>query len=253
MISRDHHHANCWLIGESIREIYQGVGCQYRPKDIIADIRNKFGVGISYGKTWRAREFVLSSIRGSPEESYSALPSYCYVLEHKNPDTITAIGHVDDLVVDLDRHNNIEKVVRKLFLMQAMADGEPRVRYNTSSTYEVEAINLMKYAHMSCSSLCSKYYTLNSLLSSYAESIYLPGHQRDWMIPDDISSRVVLPPKTRRLAGIPRNERILSGGESKHRWRCGRCGDYGHNRKSCKRHIPLHYQNDNSGHIEIGM
>ena len=152
-------------------------------------------------------------------------------------------------------------------------DGELRVRYNTSSTYEVEAINSMKYnvkyngvsdnvnlhnhsctcrwfdldyiscshaivtcryAHMSCSSLCSKYYTLNSLLSSYAESIYLPGHQRDWMILDDISSRVVLPPKTRRLAGIPRNERILSGGESKHRWRCGRCGDYGHNRKSCK-------------------
>ena len=31
-----------------------------------------------------------------------------------------AIGHVDDLVVVLDRHNNIEKVVRKLFLMQAM-------------------------------------------------------------------------------------------------------------------------------------
>ncbi|RVW54259.1 hypothetical protein CK203_080126 [Vitis vinifera] len=155
MISRDHRHASCWLIGESIREIYQGVGHQYRPKDIVADIRNKFGVGISYGKTWRAREFALSSIRGSLEESYSALPSYCYVLEHKNLDTIT-------------------------------------------------------------------------------ESIYLPGHQRDWMILDDISSRVVLPPKTRRLAGIPRNERILSGGESKHRWRCGRCGDYGHNRKSCK-------------------
>ena len=89
MISRDHRHASCWLIGESIREIYQGVGHQYRPKDIVADIRNKFGVGISYGKTWRAREFALSSIRGSLEESYSALPSYCYVLEQNNPSTIT--------------------------------------------------------------------------------------------------------------------------------------------------------------------
>ena len=29
MISRDHHHASSWLIGESIREIYQGVGRQY--------------------------------------------------------------------------------------------------------------------------------------------------------------------------------------------------------------------------------
>ena len=113
-----------------------------------------------------------------------------------------------------------------------MADRELRVRYNTSSTYEVEVINSIKYnvkyngvsdhvnlhnqsctcrhidldhilcshaiatcryAHMSCYPLCSKYYTMNSLLSSYAESIYPPGHQRDWMIPNDISSRVLLP------------------------------------------------------------
>ena len=38
MISRDHRHARSGLIGESIREKYEGVGCQYRPKDIIVDI-----------------------------------------------------------------------------------------------------------------------------------------------------------------------------------------------------------------------
>ncbi|RVW79478.1 hypothetical protein CK203_050069 [Vitis vinifera] len=85
------------------------------------------------------------------------------------------------------------------------ADGELRVRY----------------AHMSCYPLCSKYYTVNSLLSSYAESIYPPRHQTDWMIPDDIGSRVVLPPKTRRPTGRPRKERIPSGGEGKRRQRCG--------------------------------
>ena len=106
---------------------------------------------------------------------------------------------------------------------------------------------------MSSYPLCSKYYIVNSLLSSYVEYIYPPRHQRDWMIFDDISSRVVLPPKTRRLIGRPRKERIPLGGEGKRRQQCGRCGDYGHNRKSCKRPIPLHYQNDNSGHIEIGM
>ena len=94
---------------------------------------------------------------------------------------------------------------------------------------------------------------MNSLLSSYAESIYPPGHQRDWMIPDDVSSRVVLPPKTRRLVGRPRKERIPLGGESKRRRRSARCGDYGHNRKSCKRPLSQHYQNGNSGHTEIGM
>ena len=90
MISRDHRHASSGLIGESMIQIYEGVSCQYRPKDIIADIRSKCDVVISYDKVWRAREIALSSIRGAPEESYSALPSYCYVLEQKNPSTITA-------------------------------------------------------------------------------------------------------------------------------------------------------------------
>ncbi|RVX02362.1 hypothetical protein CK203_028369 [Vitis vinifera] len=95
MMSRDNRHASSWLVGESMRQTYQ-VGHQYRPKDIIGDIRNKYGVQISYDKAWRAREFALNSIRGSPQESYDALPSYCYMLEQKNPRTIT------DIVTDVD-------------------------------------------------------------------------------------------------------------------------------------------------------
>ena len=92
------------------------------------------------------------------------------------------------------------------------------MRYNTPSTCEVESINLMeynvkynglsdqvnlqthsctcrpfdfdhipcshaivacRYAQMSCYSLCSKYYTVNSLLASYTESIYPLGHRKD--------------------------------------------------------------------------
>ena len=55
MISHDHRHASSGLIGESIREIYEGVSHQCRPKDIIADIRSKYDMGISYDKAWRAR------------------------------------------------------------------------------------------------------------------------------------------------------------------------------------------------------
>ena len=50
MISRNHRHTSSGLIGESIREIYKGVGLQYRPKDIIVDIQSKYDVGISYDK-----------------------------------------------------------------------------------------------------------------------------------------------------------------------------------------------------------
>ncbi|WJZ85788.1 hypothetical protein VitviT2T_005306 [Vitis vinifera] len=96
MMSRDNRHASSWLIGESIRETYQGVGCEFRPKDIVVDIRKQYGIQISYDKAWRAKELALGSIRGSPEESYNTLPSYCYVLEQKNPGTIT------DIVTDCD-------------------------------------------------------------------------------------------------------------------------------------------------------
>ncbi|RVW41866.1 hypothetical protein CK203_104740 [Vitis vinifera] len=60
------------------------------------DIRKQYGVQISYDKAWRAKELALGSIRGSPEESYNTLSSYCYVLEQKNLGTIT------DIVTDCD-------------------------------------------------------------------------------------------------------------------------------------------------------
>ncbi|KAL6347010.1 hypothetical protein AAG906_012261 [Vitis piasezkii] len=83
MMSWDNHHANSWFVGESMRQTYQV-------------FENKYGVQISYDKAWRAREFALNSIRGSPEESYGALPSYCYMLEQKNP------GMIIDIITDVD-------------------------------------------------------------------------------------------------------------------------------------------------------
>ena len=62
----------------------------------IIDIQSKYGRGINYDKAWRAREFDLSSIASSLEEFYSALPSYCYLLEKKNLGTIT------DIVINQD-------------------------------------------------------------------------------------------------------------------------------------------------------
>ena len=38
MMSHDNQHVNSWLIGERIGETYQGVNCEYRLKDIVANI-----------------------------------------------------------------------------------------------------------------------------------------------------------------------------------------------------------------------
>ena len=87
---------------------------------------------------------------------------------------------------------------------------------------------------------------MNSLISSYSISIYSTRNNKDWVIPKYICYKVVLPPKSQQLVGRPRKERICLGGEVKRARCCGRCGDYGHNRKTCKRPIPLHPRDEHS-------
>ena len=96
------------------------------------------------------------------------------------------------------------------------------------------AIAACRYGNMSCYTLCSQYYMKNSFISLYSKSIYPTGNNKDWVIPENIRCRVVLAPKSRRPTRRPRNERNCSSGEAKRTRCCGRCGDYGHNRKTCK-------------------
>lgn len=55
-------------------------------------MRSKFGINISYGKAWGARENAVDSLRISQEESFAKLSSYCVLLESNNPGTVT---HID--------------------------------------------------------------------------------------------------------------------------------------------------------------
>ena len=62
-----------------------------RPKDIVHDINERYGINIGYNTSWRARWSALTLIRGSPKESFTRLPTYLYNLELQNPGTRTAI------------------------------------------------------------------------------------------------------------------------------------------------------------------
>ncbi|XP_038682385.1 uncharacterized protein LOC119982870 isoform X2 [Tripterygium wilfordii] len=90
-VNRSHMQASGKVIGECIKSKYNGGGRIYRPKDKIQDVRQEFGVNISYDKAWRAREAALKSVRGTPEDSFSYLPHYCAELEKNNPGSITYI------------------------------------------------------------------------------------------------------------------------------------------------------------------
>ncbi|XP_050111795.1 uncharacterized protein LOC126590369 [Malus sylvestris] len=96
VVQRDHRQASSSVVGQFIKSKYEGASRVYRPKDIIEDMRAQVGVNMSYEKAWRAREHAFDMIRGSPEESFAALPAYCAMLESKNPGTITHIETDDN-------------------------------------------------------------------------------------------------------------------------------------------------------------
>ena len=88
--------------------------------------------------------------------------------------------------------------------------------------------------------MCSHYYTADAYRAAYAESIYPLLDEKQWHVPDNVASRIVLPPRwTRRRAGRPRMQRIPSEGEDVIGRRCSRCGGVGHYRQRCTN--PLSY------------
>ncbi|KAH0649762.1 hypothetical protein KY284_029674 [Solanum tuberosum] len=59
----------------------------HTPKDIIADIREFYGVQISYQQAWRAKERALEMIRGKPSTGYRQMPRYIYMLNTVYPNS----------------------------------------------------------------------------------------------------------------------------------------------------------------------
>ncbi|XP_024179315.1 uncharacterized protein LOC112185307 [Rosa chinensis] len=92
IIHRDHRQASSSLIGQFVKSKFEGgTSRMYKPRDMIDDARVQLGVNMGYNKAWRAREATLEIARGSPEESFAILPTYCAMLERKNQGTITHI------------------------------------------------------------------------------------------------------------------------------------------------------------------
>ncbi|XP_062100028.1 uncharacterized protein LOC133805900 [Humulus lupulus] len=115
--------------------------------NIREDIKNDYGIELSYGKSWRCREKALSYVRGTLEASYKKLPSYMFMLQQNilglvldannhlykvafgivdnaNHDSWKyfmsklkkAIGEVEDLTLVSDRHASITHALETIFL-----------------------------------------------------------------------------------------------------------------------------------------
>ncbi|KAL0546066.1 hypothetical protein IC582_015971 [Cucumis melo] len=85
-----------WVVGELIKSKFKGPGRIYKPRDIIEDMRQDYGINMSYEKAWRARENAYERMRGSPEESYNLLRRYGEALKFTNSGTIFHMELEDD-------------------------------------------------------------------------------------------------------------------------------------------------------------
>src|SRR5579859_4770336 len=59
----------------------------YRPVDIVLDIKHELGVDVTYSKALRTREVALELNNGIHEDAYKNLPQYCQDLEAADPKT----------------------------------------------------------------------------------------------------------------------------------------------------------------------
>ncbi|KAI3847009.1 hypothetical protein MKW92_019951 [Papaver armeniacum] len=68
---------------------------QYKPKEILQDIRTQHGVAVSYMQAWRGKERSMAAVHGTFEEGYSLLPAYCEQVRKTNPGSIASVfvGH----------------------------------------------------------------------------------------------------------------------------------------------------------------
>ena len=61
----------------------------YTSNHIKADMRQEYGIQLTYQQAYRAKEVGLEIVRGNSAESYNLLPKYSYVLTKTNEGKVT--------------------------------------------------------------------------------------------------------------------------------------------------------------------
>ncbi|KAL7119200.1 hypothetical protein ACP275_02G049100 [Erythranthe tilingii] len=85
-----HHQASVdWIVNFIEERLRENVN--YKPKDILRDVYEQYGITIPYKQAWRAKERGLQSIYGSSEEGYFLLPLYCEQIKKNNPKSVAEV------------------------------------------------------------------------------------------------------------------------------------------------------------------
>ena len=79
------------VVASVLSEEYPGRYDTPTPNDLISMVTHKVGVDVSYATAWRGKRMAANEVRGTPEESFSMIHSYMYMLKLKNPDSVSYV------------------------------------------------------------------------------------------------------------------------------------------------------------------
>ena len=96
------------------------------------------------------------------------------------------------------------------------------------------ALVILKQMNQDPYKYCSNFYTKETLLATYEETVHPIPNQTTWNIPIQEQQIKVQPPEGRIKAGRPKKRRIKAQCEYTRHNKCGRYAQLGYNRKTCR-------------------
>ncbi|XP_060968631.1 uncharacterized protein LOC133036152 [Cannabis sativa] len=97
------------------------------------------------------------------------------------------------------------------------------------------SVAVMREMNMDPYTYCSDYYTKKNWLATYSGTVYPIGHQSEWEVPEEVKNIIVLPPHERVKSGRLKTLRRKAGWEKDQHNKCSKCGELGHNKRTCSR------------------
>ncbi|XP_011007163.1 PREDICTED: uncharacterized protein LOC105112936 isoform X2 [Populus euphratica] len=85
-----HQQASVGWVARSVEERIRD-NPQFKPKEILQDIRDRHGVAVSYMQAWRGKERSMAALHGTFEEGFRLLPAYCEQIRKNNPGSIASV------------------------------------------------------------------------------------------------------------------------------------------------------------------
>lgn len=68
----------------------------YKPKDIVNDIKQEYGIQLNYFQAWRGKEIAKEQLQGSYKDAYNQLPFFCDKIMETNPGSLATFTTKED-------------------------------------------------------------------------------------------------------------------------------------------------------------